>query len=121
LFSSVRHGKSIVPRPGAALKTQSAASLSKALEWFADEGSPELAERWEQALVDSIGSLSYFRERCSVAEESQFDEQAIPVRYDTERGFGGNFDRQASATNSVLFLGLSPTKANRTVSFFSVG
>jgi hypothetical protein len=32
--------------------------------------------------------------------------------------FSANFDRQASATNSVLFLGLSPTKANKTVSFF---
>ena len=37
---------------------------------------------------------------------------------DTDRQFSANFDRQASATNSVLFLGLSPPKANKTVSFF---
>jgi hypothetical protein len=36
----------------------------------------------------------------------------------TDREFSANFDRQASATNSVLFLGLSPTKANKTVSLF---
>jgi hypothetical protein len=36
----------------------------------------------------------------------------------TDREFSANFDRQASATNSVSFLGLSPTKANNTVSFF---
>ena len=35
-----------------------------------------------------------------------------------EPEFSANFDRQASATNSVLFLGLSPPKANKTVSFF---
>ena len=37
---------------------------------------------------------------------------------DTDREFSANFDRQASATDSVLFLGLSPPKANKTVSFF---
>ena len=36
----------------------------------------------------------------------------------TDREISANFDRQASATNSVLFLGLSPPKANKTVSFF---
>ena len=38
--------------------------------------------------------------------------------FDTDRGFSANFDRQASTTDSVLFLGLSPPKANKTVSFF---
>jgi hypothetical protein len=37
---------------------------------------------------------------------------------DTDREFSTDFDRQASATDSVLFLGLSPPKANKTVSFF---
>ena len=37
---------------------------------------------------------------------------------DTDREFSANFDRQASATNSVSFLGLSPPKASKTVSFF---
>src|SRR5438270_3134678 len=37
---------------------------------------------------------------------------------DTDREFSANFGCQASATNSVLFLGLSPRKANKTVSFF---
>jgi hypothetical protein len=36
----------------------------------------------------------------------------------TDREFSANFDLQVSATNSVLFLGLSPPKANKTVSFF---
>ena len=36
----------------------------------------------------------------------------------TDREFSANFDRQASATNSVSFLGLSPPKASKTVSFF---
>ncbi len=36
----------------------------------------------------------------------------------TDREISANFDRQASTTNSVLFLGLSPPKANKTVSFF---
>ena len=38
---------------------------------------------------------------------------------DTDREFSANFDRQASASNSVLFLGLSSTIANKTVSFFA--
>src|SRR5208337_225464 len=38
--------------------------------------------------------------------------------FDTDREFSANFDRQASATNSVSFLGLSPPKASKTVSFF---
>jgi hypothetical protein len=37
---------------------------------------------------------------------------------DTDREFSANFDRQASATKSVFFLGLSPPKANKTVSSF---
>ena len=37
---------------------------------------------------------------------------------DTDREFSANFDRQASATNSVAFLGLFPPKASKTVSFF---
>src|SRR4051794_9341576 len=37
---------------------------------------------------------------------------------ETDREFSANFDRQASATDSVLFLGLSPRKANKTASFF---
>jgi hypothetical protein len=36
----------------------------------------------------------------------------------TDREISANFDRQASATNSVLFLGLSPPKVNKTVSCF---
>ena len=36
----------------------------------------------------------------------------------TDREFSASFDHQASATNSFLFLGLSPPKANKTVSFF---
>jgi len=38
--------------------------------------------------------------------------------FDTDREFSANFDRQASAINSVSFLGLSPPKASKTVSFF---
>jgi len=38
--------------------------------------------------------------------------------FDTDREFSADFDRQASATNSVSFLGLSPAKASKTVSFF---
>jgi hypothetical protein len=38
--------------------------------------------------------------------------------HDTDREFSTNFDRQASATNGALFLGLPPTKVNKTVSFF---
>jgi hypothetical protein len=37
---------------------------------------------------------------------------------DTDREKRANFDRQASATDSVSFLGLFPPKANKTVSFF---
>ena len=37
---------------------------------------------------------------------------------DTDPEFSANFDRQAIATNSVSFLGLSPPKACKTVSFF---
>jgi hypothetical protein len=37
---------------------------------------------------------------------------------DTDREFSANSDRQASATNSVSFLGLCPPKACKTVSFF---
>jgi hypothetical protein len=33
-------------------------------------------------------------------------------------GNSANFDRQASATNNVSFIGLSPPKAWKTVSFF---
>ena len=40
------------------------------------------------------------------------------MKSDTDREFSANFDRQASATDSVLFLGLSPPKVNKTVSFF---
>lgn len=40
------------------------------------------------------------------------------VQTDTDREFSANFDRQASATNSVSFVGLSPPKACKTVSFF---
>jgi hypothetical protein len=36
----------------------------------------------------------------------------------TDREFSANFDRQASATDSVSFLGLSSPKARKTVSFF---
>ena len=36
---------------------------------------------------------------------------------DTDWEFSANFDRQASATDSVLFLGRSQPKANKTVSF----
>ena len=39
-------------------------------------------------------------------------------RTDTDREFSANFDRQASGTNSVSFLGLSPPQACKTVSFF---
>ena len=35
-----------------------------------------------------------------------------------EPGFSANFDRQASATDSVSVLGHSPPKTNKTVSFF---
>ena len=38
--------------------------------------------------------------------------------FDTDREFSADLDRQASATNSVSFLGLSPPKACKTVSFF---
>ncbi len=37
---------------------------------------------------------------------------------DTDREKRASFDRQASATDSVSFLGLFPPKANKTVSFF---
>jgi hypothetical protein len=37
---------------------------------------------------------------------------------DIDPEFSANFDRQASATNTVLFLALSPPKARKTVSFF---
>ena len=37
---------------------------------------------------------------------------------DTDREFSASFDRQASATRSVSFLGLFLPKANRTFSFF---
>jgi hypothetical protein len=42
----------------------------------------------------------------------------IPCKYDTDREISASFDRQASATNSVSFLGLFPPKTNKTVSFF---
>jgi len=38
--------------------------------------------------------------------------------FDTDREFSANFARQASATNSVSLLRLSPPKASTTVSFF---
>jgi hypothetical protein len=38
--------------------------------------------------------------------------------FDTDREFSASFDRQASATYSVSFLGLFSPKANKTVSFF---
>jgi hypothetical protein len=45
----------------------------------------------------------------------------MPGRHKTEAGidreFSASFDHQASATISFLFLGLSPPKANKTVSF----
>jgi len=37
---------------------------------------------------------------------------------DTDREFRASFDRQASAINSVSFLGLFPPKVRKTVSFF---
>ncbi|MFI5458659.1 MAG: hypothetical protein ACHRXM_24785 [Isosphaerales bacterium] len=37
---------------------------------------------------------------------------------DTDREIRANFDRQASATDSVSFLGLFQPKANKTVFFF---
>jgi hypothetical protein len=39
-------------------------------------------------------------------------------RPDTDREFSANFDHRASATNSVLFLCLSPPKANRAFTCF---
>jgi len=44
--------------------------------------------------------------------------QTCAILIDTDRESSANFDRQGSATGSVLFLGLSPPKANKTVSFF---
>jgi hypothetical protein len=41
-----------------------------------------------------------------------------PITAYLYRELSADFDRQASATNSVSFLGLSPTKACETVSFF---
>jgi hypothetical protein len=41
-----------------------------------------------------------------------------PLRGDTDREFTTRFDRQASATNSVSFLGLFPPKASKTISYF---
>jgi len=43
---------------------------------------------------------------------------AIFIESAGEPEFSADFDRQASATNSVSFLGLSPPKASKTVSFF---
>ena len=37
---------------------------------------------------------------------------------DTDREKRASFDRQASATDSVSFLGLFPPKVNKTVFFF---
>jgi hypothetical protein len=45
-----------------------------------------------------------------------FDPVSPEAAYcDTDREFSANFDRQASATNSVSFLGLFPTNACKTV------
>jgi len=55
--------------------------------------------------------------------EHRYDEadaatRARHRRRDTDWEFSADFERQASATNSVSFLGLSPPKASKTVSFF---
>jgi hypothetical protein len=54
-------------------------------------------------------------ERPTPTQTDRLEADPLP---DTDREFSANFDRQASSTDSVLFLGLSPTKANKTVFFF---
>jgi hypothetical protein len=70
------------------------------------------------------GARACFSHR--IAKGSSHDPDILSLRQgcqslatgDTDREFSANFDRQASATNSVSFLGLSPPKACKTVSFF---
>ena len=42
----------------------------------------------------------------------------VDLSADTDREKRASFDRQASATDSVSFLGLFQPKTNKTVSFF---
>ena len=66
-----------------------------------------------------MAAYSYFRFNCAAYSTRARAAVAFAShRRDTDREFSANFDRQASATDSVLFLGLSPPKANKTVSFF---
>ena len=61
---------------------------------------------------------------CDLGSTSAWaDEASLPVRaenrvHDMDREFSANFDRQTSVTNSFSFVGLSPPKACKTVSFF---
>ena len=61
--------------------------------------------------------MDYADQTISISQDIEHGE-FIDVAHDTDREFSANFDRQASATDSVLFLGLSPPKAHKTVSFF---
>ena len=52
---------------------------------------------------------------CNVAVVRSRDGSDV---HDTDRESSASFDRQASAMNSVSFLGLLPPKVHKTVSFF---
>jgi hypothetical protein len=80
-----------------------------ALYQFAPDGK-EVAEKWlEKPPGGWLGGQGHLSPRPLIDELEG---------HDTDREFSANFDRQASAIDGVLFLGLSPPKANKTVSFF---
>jgi hypothetical protein len=90
-----------------------------------DAGAQRLHIRANQRTGTTSGFSSWFRARSRPAgggnrrfDSMETTESRAETGRGTDREFSANFDRQASATNSVSFLGLSPTKANETVSFF---
>jgi plasmid stabilization system protein ParE len=47
------------------------AEFDAAYRWLRDQYSPEYAVRWREALVEAIGSLETFPERCALAPEAR--------------------------------------------------
>lgn len=52
------------------------AELDAAYRWLRDQYSPEYAVRWRERLVEAIGTLETFPERCALAPEAR---ATIPV------------------------------------------
>ncbi|MGD0947011.1 MAG: type II toxin-antitoxin system RelE/ParE family toxin [Candidatus Binatia bacterium] len=53
------------------------AELDAAYRWLRDQYSPEYAVRWREGLVEAIGGLEAFPERCALAPEARFFRRKI--------------------------------------------